>query len=78
MTIIEQLTAKGFELVNGHRRLVAALEIGTSVQAADQAGVHHTLKVVNGELVVTPALQQKAATGVSQPFYVPKINVRGH
>lgn len=78
MTIIEQLAAKGFELVTGHRRLVAALETGASVQAVDQAGVHRTVQVVNGELVVSPALQQKAARGVSRPFYAPKINVRGH
>ncbi|MBP3998287.1 hypothetical protein [Pseudomonas koreensis] len=78
MTIMEQLEAKGFELVTGHRRLVAALETGGSVQAVDQAGVHRTLQVVNGELVVSPALQQKPAMGVSQPFYAPKINVRGH
>ncbi|KPG82208.1 hypothetical protein [Pseudomonas sp. RIT-PI-o] len=78
MTIIEQLAAKGFELVTGHRRLVAALETGASVQAVDQAGVHRTLQVVKGELVVSPVLQQKAAMSVSQPFYAPKINVRGH
>ncbi|HGM8087240.1 TPA: hypothetical protein ACKP9S_003611 [Pseudomonas aeruginosa] len=54
MDLIAQLREAGFEVINGHRRLAAALSVGSSILATDDQGKFYNISSVGGKVHVEP------------------------